>query len=582
AFCGSLPARTRRTLGWMALVKFLLPVALLAQVMAFVGAAPGRWFGSATLSLPASWSAEVLTPALPSVAAGLPARDPVAWIAGGIWMAGFSLLFGSWLIRGYFLRRRILAEAAPLSAAVERRLADAAARAGLPYVPRSLTAGGNHGPGTLGAFSPVLILPAGLEDSLSPAELDSVLIHELVHIRRRDNLWSAGQALLTSLFWFHPVVWLLSHRIGLETEKSCDEQVVDITGDPETYVGGIVKSARHVLGVAQPGLAGVGTPPVVSRIRNILAHGSRREWTLLRGAALSAGVLLVVLSGRAGAIAPAEVPALPVVAQPAAPPVAAAAPVPAATPSAPTLSIDFPDEEIRTVVRNVADLFQLNVVMPDTLRGRTTVKLRDVTWRQIFQVVLNPVGYEFFEGGNTVTIVRRPGSATTLTAKSAAVEPAPAVTNTRPAPEKPSPPKPVVATVPVDDRLPPLLPLAASGAVAPAPGAAAPPAPADEKSAPRVYDLKDLDRVPAATFQGRPKYPFELRRNGVTGSASIEFIVDPTGAVADAKAVKATEPEFGEEAVNAVKKWTFRPGMKGGTAVHTRMRVEIVFTLNDK
>src|ERR1700753_2922537 len=55
-----------------------------------------------------------------------------------------------------------------------------------------------------------------------------------------------------------------------------------------------------------------------------------------------------------------------------------------------TLSVDFPDEEIKTILRNVADLFELNLVVPDTLTGKTSIKLRDVTWRQIFHVVLSP------------------------------------------------------------------------------------------------------------------------------------------------------------------------------------------------
>lgn len=70
-----------------------------------------------------------------------------------------------------------------------------------------------------------------------------------------------------------------------------------------------------------------------------------------------------------------------------------------------TLSVDFPDEEIRTVLRNVADLFELNLVIPDTLQGKTSIKLRDVTWRQIFKVVLEPVGYTFIEDGNIIKIV---------------------------------------------------------------------------------------------------------------------------------------------------------------------------------
>ncbi len=58
-----------------------------------------------------------------------------------------------------------------------------------------------------------------------------------------------------------------------------------------------------------------------------------------------------------------------------------------------TLSVDFPDEEVRNILRNVADLFELNLVIPDTLQVNTSIKLRDVTWCQIFEVVLGPVGY---------------------------------------------------------------------------------------------------------------------------------------------------------------------------------------------
>ena len=70
-----------------------------------------------------------------------------------------------------------------------------------------------------------------------------------------------------------------------------------------------------------------------------------------------------------------------------------------------TLSVDFPDEEIRNILRNVAELFDLNIVVPDTLQGKTSVKLHDVTWHQIFQVVLGPVGYTFVEDGNIIKIV---------------------------------------------------------------------------------------------------------------------------------------------------------------------------------
>jgi len=70
-----------------------------------------------------------------------------------------------------------------------------------------------------------------------------------------------------------------------------------------------------------------------------------------------------------------------------------------------TLSVDFPDEDIKTILRNVADLFELNLVVPDTLVGKTSIKLRDVSWRQIFSVVLAPVNFSYIEDGNIIKIV---------------------------------------------------------------------------------------------------------------------------------------------------------------------------------
>jgi len=69
-----------------------------------------------------------------------------------------------------------------------------------------------------------------------------------------------------------------------------------------------------------------------------------------------------------------------------------------------TISVDFPDEEVRTILRNVADLFDLNLVIPDTLQGRTSVKLRNITWRQVFEVALEPLGFTYVEDRNIIQI----------------------------------------------------------------------------------------------------------------------------------------------------------------------------------
>jgi protein TonB len=96
-----------------------------------------------------------------------------------------------------------------------------------------------------------------------------------------------------------------------------------------------------------------------------------------------------------------------------------------------------------------------------------------------------------------------------------------------------------------------------------------------------IFDISRLDQIPEPTYRADPQYPFEMRRQGISGEVTIEFIVDTTGAVNGAFAVKSTHREFEANAVSAVSKWKFKPGKKNGRNVNTRMQVPIVFTLND-
>ncbi|MGF1451995.1 MAG: secretin N-terminal domain-containing protein [Opitutales bacterium] len=68
------------------------------------------------------------------------------------------------------------------------------------------------------------------------------------------------------------------------------------------------------------------------------------------------------------------------------------------------ISVDFPQEDVRVIIRNVADLYGLNVVIPEMLQGSTSIKLANVTWQQVFDVVLDPLGYTYVEDGNIIKI----------------------------------------------------------------------------------------------------------------------------------------------------------------------------------
>lgn len=96
-----------------------------------------------------------------------------------------------------------------------------------------------------------------------------------------------------------------------------------------------------------------------------------------------------------------------------------------------------------------------------------------------------------------------------------------------------------------------------------------------------LFDLANLDQIPVARMQSRPVYPFEMRRAGITGEVLVGFIVDSNGDVRDAHAIRSNQREFEAAAIQAVMKWKFRPGRKGGRAVNTRMQVPIVFSITD-
>ena len=114
------------------------------------------------------------------------------------------------------------------------------------------------------------------------------------------------------------------------------------------------------------------------------------------------------------------------------------------------------------------------------------------------------------------------------------------------------------------------------------PTATAPTATTTATAKVRVYDLEEVDQKPVASYQQRPRYPVSMRRNGISGGARVRFVIDTDGTVHDARSVEATHPDFGVAAVQAVSGWKFKPGVKNGQPVVTRMSVPIMFTVNEE
>lgn len=96
-----------------------------------------------------------------------------------------------------------------------------------------------------------------------------------------------------------------------------------------------------------------------------------------------------------------------------------------------------------------------------------------------------------------------------------------------------------------------------------------------------VFSLSDLDRIPQAVAQPAPQFPPNLRDDITEGQVVVGFIVDADGIVRDPRVISSTANEFERPAINGVLRWKFRPGMKGGKKVATRMEVPLKFMTTD-
>lgn len=137
------------------------------------------------------------------------------------------------------------------------------------------------GPVTFGWRRPVVLLP----ESFVWADADTrraVLTHELIHVERRDWLWTVGEEVVRGLLWFHPAIGWLIGRIQLAREQVVDREVVRRTGSREAYLRALVEITKARLSpaiVAAP--AFLRGRHFKARIRTLLEDISMTKWRLV-------------------------------------------------------------------------------------------------------------------------------------------------------------------------------------------------------------------------------------------------------------------------------------------------------------
>jgi beta-lactamase regulating signal transducer with metallopeptidase domain len=96
-----------------------------------------------------------------------------------------------------------------------------------------------------GVFRPAILLPADIAAWTTPAERAAIIQHELAHVARRDPLVNLFQTSLQAIFFFHPLVRYACRQMSLERELACDDRVVNLGANADTYAESILKVAER-------------------------------------------------------------------------------------------------------------------------------------------------------------------------------------------------------------------------------------------------------------------------------------------------------------------------------------------------
>jgi bla regulator protein BlaR1 len=265
-------AALRHRLWLAASVKFLIPLSILVSIVGQVewrkapDAAPPQLSVVEQISQP--FAPSTAPPPLISVPTA-PSRLPATLF--GLWLCGLAAHGLAWWRRWRNVRTA-LQGASPL-------------HLGLPV--RAMSTPSRLEPGVLGVFRPVLVLPEGISERLTPAQFESVLAHELCHVRRRDNLAATVHMLVEALFWFHPLLRWIEARLVEERERACDEEVLQTTTDPQDYAEGIVEVCKLYLKSPLVCVSGVTGSNLNKRIEAIMRNDVIQKLTLTKTVVLT-------------------------------------------------------------------------------------------------------------------------------------------------------------------------------------------------------------------------------------------------------------------------------------------------------
>ena len=170
-------------------------------------------------------------------------RRLLPWLALA-WLAGVALLLARMLGGLVYARRLRRQGVRAVGEFWQERAGEIARRLRLKKTVEVLESALVQVPTAVGWLRPVVLLPASALVGLTPQQLESILAHELAHIRRHDYLLNLLQLVAETLLFYHPAAWWVSGRVRDEREHVCDDLAVRVCGDALTYARALTRMER--------------------------------------------------------------------------------------------------------------------------------------------------------------------------------------------------------------------------------------------------------------------------------------------------------------------------------------------------
>jgi len=399
-------------------------------------------------------------------------------------------------------------------------------------------------PMTWGVLRPTVVLPATAH-AWPNERRRVVLAHELAHVKRKDGLAQIFAQLVCSTYWFNPLVWFAAHRIRLERERACDDQVLRLGTTASDYADHLIQILRGLRSQQTFSLAAVSMAQrsqLETRLVSILDSRTSRRKLSKTGLALLATVAAVITISLAaiGIAASAPLPPVSIVnirITPDPPPQPATKP---------------PARPQRTRIGN-GDVAGSTVIPPRVIESKPPIYTDEATLARIEGTVTLEAAVDVRGGIKILRVVNGLGYGLDERAIGAALDWKfePGTRN--------GVPVDTIMQLDVEFKLPPPK--------------------IDSKDGSEVLKVGRGVSPPTVISRVEPSYSDEARDAKYQGTVVVRATVHKDGTLTVDKVVRELGLGLDQKAIEALEMWKFKPATRNGEPVAVDLNIEVNFNL---